>query len=55
MLRNTAFTHVQTHVLAVGAAILKWDPAEHHLRHALRTLNIRLFSIPWVLYDLLRL
>lgn len=53
--RTNAFTHVQTHILAEGAAILKWDPAEHHLRPAVRTLNIRLFIIPWVMYDLLRI
>jgi len=43
--RTNACTHVQTHVLAGIAPILKWDPAEFHLSIALRTSNIRLSLI----------
>ena len=52
--RTNACTHVQTHVLAVFAPILKWDPAEFHLSIAPRTSNIRLSMIARVADDPLR-
>jgi len=52
--RTNACTHVQTHVLAVNAPILKWDPAEFHLSIAPRTSNIRLSMIARVADNMLR-